>query len=284
MKKKKIAVLSVTFFTFPLLLSLFFKTWREKDSSQLKRVLVPMQESQSSPTQKNQERWGGIGKKKRKREILPKKKTLKKKVIYRARQIVEREFFRENSGIPLSARIKGRLLSFLDTRNLTPQRVFLEEEVKNAKGVTLLPKGSVLMGQAQYPGQGKRVFLSFGSALLPDSRKFFLSAQILDPEDYSLGLKGELHSNAAHRVASTLGLHMLSGATQTMVEKESLGQSTRPTPKSYLRNALLNGISMATREEAHRKARQMSQRPEYVFLRAGREVVVSFLSFSGEGK
>jgi hypothetical protein len=141
-----------------------------------------------------------------------------------------------------------------------------------------LPRETVLFGQVSYPGQGERVYVNFDHAVLPDGREIQIQARALSSKDYTAGIIGDFHGNEANRMASVLGLSMVSGMSEVMVEKEGLGRSFGATPKASLQNGFYNGLSKVTEMEAAHQAEKLNQTPEYVTVRAGSDVIVSLVN------
>ena len=152
----------------------------------------------------------------------------------------------------------------------------MEEKVKNGG---YIPKDAILFGNITYPGKGKKVFLRFSQALLPDGEEVKLNAQALSSKDYSPGLNGDFHSKITERVASTLGLSMLSVMTDTLTERQitGAGETIVSNPKATAKNALYQGVSKVAEMEAQRQAAALNSDPEYVTISAGKEMIVYLL-------
>ena len=161
--------------------------------------------------------------------------------------------------------------------------MILPYDAKNKSGEKILPKGSILIGEPSYSGQGNRVFISFTKAVLTNGNEIDLHAQALSSKDYSAGIEGKFHSNTVNRVGSVLGLSMISGTTEVLVEKESLGEGQTPTPKSTIKNGLINGLSKIANMEANIQAKKLAEKPEYVTIEAGSDLIIGFFSFTKGG-
>ena len=213
------------------------------------------------------------------RIALPKQQTKHtgKKIRYRAPQVIERkDSF--TSKMPLGTNLIGKLLTSIDTRESEQlYKVLLPYGGKGKHGEGI-PKNIVLFGTITYPNQGKKVFMQFSKALFPDGKEVELKAQALSAKDYSPGLEGELHSNAAGRVASTLGLTMVSAFTDTLTEKQVLGSEGVVTPKATTKDALYQGIAKASEMEAQRQMAELGNVQAYVTIPAGREMIVNLLA------
>ena len=210
--------------------------------------------------------------------VLPKKqaKHTGKKIKYRAPQVIERKNS-FTSKMPLGTNLIGKLLTSIDTRESEQlYKVLLPYGGKGKHGS--IPKNSILFGTVNYPNTGRKVFMQFSKALLPDGREVELKAQALSAKDYSPGLEGELHSQAAARVASTLGLTMVSAFTDTLTEKQVLSAEGAITPKATTKNALYQGIAKASEVEAQRQMAELGNVQTYVTVPAGKEIIVNLLA------
>lgn len=208
------------------------------------------------------------------------------RIKYNAAQVIVRQGGDPDKSLPIGSSIIGRLLNGIDTREqnsfvrvLLPYGASFNQERK-------LERNSVLFGTATYPGTGEKVYVKFSRGLLPDGREFKLEAQALSSADFSPGLYGDLHGAAGMRVASTLGLTMVSGMSDIMVEKEvSGGMLPVANPKSTMKNAFYNGLAKASEQEAQRQAGKLGEEKDYVTVEAGSDVVISLTeTFKGELK
>ena len=203
-------------------------------------------------------------------------KPTNKKIKYKAPQVIERkDSF--TSKMPLGTNLIGKLLTSIDTRE--SEQLYKVLLPYGGKGKhSSIPKNTVLFGTVTYPNTGRKVFMQFSKALSPDGKEVELKAQALNAKDYSPGLEGELHSGAAMRVASTLGLTMVSAFTNTLTEKQVLGSEGAVTPKATTKDALYQGIAKASEMEAQRQMAELGNVQAYVTIPAGREMIVNLLS------
>lgn len=207
-----------------------------------------------------------------------------KKIQYKAPQVIERKGTDSfTSNLPIGSNLIGKLLTAVDTRESEQlYKVLLPYGGKGKHGEGI-PKNSILFGTINYPNKGRKVFMQFSKALLPDGKEVELKAQALSAKDYSPGLVGKLHSGAVARVASTLGLTMVSAFTDTLTEKQVLSAEGAVTPKATAKNALYQGISKASEVEAQRQAAELGNVQEYVTIPAGQELIVNLLTtYRGE--
>ena len=67
----------------------------------------------------------------------------------------------------------------------------------------------------------------------------------------------------------------VAGMTDVLTGREVLGQYGPATPKSTMRNALLQGASRAADAEASRRAREAARETDHITLAAGSGFIVS---------
>jgi hypothetical protein len=193
-----------------------------------------------------------------------------------AKQVILRDLGGLGYGFSVGSNIVGELQSTIDTRDANQLvRVALPFGARSKDGSAEMPKGTLLMGKVNYPGKGEKVFISFVQAVLPEGKSVKLSAQALDPKDYSSGLSGHIQSQAKTRALSIAGLSMVQAMGSVMTEKEALGQGFQVTPKANLSNAALAGAARAAELEANRMQDQ-TQAEDYVRVESGTVVIVSF--------
>lgn len=204
-------------------------------------------------------------------------------VKYRAAQIIGRPGGDPDRKLPIGTSFIGRLLNAIDSRE---QNSFVRAIIPYGASFDhdrRLDRNSILFGTATYPDGGEKVYVKFTRVLLPNGQEFKIEAQALSSLDYAPGLTGEEHDGAGGRIGTTLGLTMLSGITDVMVQREALGQYGAPTPKAGLRNGLYNGIARATENEAQRRAAKINDAKDYVTIEAGQDVIISLTeTFKGE--
>lgn len=223
-------------------------------------------------TKNNQENIGGIS------DSFPtvKPKLIKhytKAIRYKAKQVIGPDMISQK--IPSGANFIGKLLTCIDTRSPQQVHVMLPYGGSHKSGGGSLPPETILIGQFNYPGQGERIFIIFTKAILPTGEEMLIQAQALSSKDYRSGVIGDYHSNKGSQLTSVLGLSMISGVSEVMVEKQGLGQSFNVTPKSSLKNGIYNGVAKVTEMEANNQATQLAQEPKYVTVDSGSDVIIS---------
>ncbi len=199
------------------------------------------------------------------------------KINYNAKQIIERSDANTDKKLPIGSSFIGKLLTGIDTREpnqfikvVLPYGASFQRERR-------LERNSIIFGTINYPGKGEKIYMSFSRGVMPNGNEFMLQAQALNPADYSPGLIGDYHGKSDIRIATTLGLHMLGSMGEVLTEKESLGDSMMPTPKSNMKNAFYYGASNAANEEATRQAEELRSTEAYVTVESGTELVIQLI-------
>jgi hypothetical protein len=230
------------------------------------------EDSEGNYSSETPKKGGTISRKKsRARENVTSLPPLK----FQAPQIISRSEQEKGSGQSLGGgKFVGKLLSSIDTRDINQSIQVLLPYGGRMKGGQYLGKNTIVLGQITYPQKGERIFITFNKIISSDGQEKNISGQALDSKDYKRGVDGEFHSETGVRVASTLGLTMLSGMTDVLTEKTALGEAGVVTPKANLKNALFHGVSQVTEMEAERQASELTQTPPYVTLEVGHDLIV----------
>ena len=248
------------------------------DTSRIRKNAAPLVEAENVKravdSQGNSQVGGVSGQRQRNHEKRPLQRPAKK-ITYYAKQVLVSEDAFEGSRFPLGTHLIGKLLSGLDTRSKQRVKAILPFDSKVRRGKGNLPAGTVFLGAVSYSGSGNKVFIQFDRGIFPSGKEFSLKAQALSTEDYSLGIKGTFHSNRGRRAAAVLGLSLLSGVSETLVEKEALGQGFHITPKASVKNGLYKGMAEVANREGQRAAARPHQAPEYVTVEAGKDIIIS---------
>ncbi len=204
-------------------------------------------------------------------------------IKYKAIQIIGRDRPVDGSNfIPIGTNFIGQLLTGIDSREQSSIVKVILPYGGSYKGRGKIPKNSTLLGIASYKGQGEKICIKFDRGVTPEGIEFKIEAHALDTRDYSPCIIGDYHSSAGIRVATTLGLTMVSGMSDVLTKKVAIG-NTGPlggpqtvTPDATMRNALLHGTSKVADMEAQRQAQRMNQEgQEYVTLDSGKDLIVS---------
>lgn len=256
------------------------------EESQLKRSDVPIVKSDNpspqpsaGPQTGNSAPIGGVADHapRESPQVVHRRSTVR----YRAKQVIGPG--ESVDRIPRGSNFVGKLLGSIDTRAPQSVQVILPYGGSGKSGGSIPPE-TILFGQASYSGQGDRVYLNFDHGVLPDGQEIAIQARALSSKDYTPGVVGDFHSNTGNRIASVLGLSMVGGMSEVMVEKEALGQTYMATPKATLKNGFYNGVSKVTQMEAGIQAEKLAQTPEYVTVEAGADLIISLISSYGQGE
>lgn len=197
-------------------------------------------------------------------------------IKYAAKQVISRgDQFEPDKTISTGTNLIGKLLTSIDTREKGQfYKVLLPYGGKGKTGAEI-PKNTVLLGKISYPGKGEKVFIKFSRGVLPNGKEFSIEAQALDTEKYSPGISGEFHGKGNIRIATTLGLTMVSGMTDVLTEKQELGRNGAVAAKATLKNGLYKGLSQASQVEAQRQASELASEPEYLTVDSGKDLIVN---------
>jgi type IV secretory pathway VirB10-like protein len=175
--------------------------------------------------------------------------------------------------IRMGSKLIGFLMTAIDTRSTSLVRVRLPKGGESS-GVEIEP-GSVLTGQYSYDGLGDRVSINFSRLDTPDGDARKIQAQALDSGSYTAGISGEVYSSAGVKVAAEMGLTMFSGMADVLTEKESLGFSPNGVQaKSTMKNALLQGLSGAAKDQTSRTSADIDSAKDYVVVPEGKEMII----------
>ena len=167
----------------------------------------------------------------------------------------------------------GRLLRPIDTRAPAIVRVSLPQGGE-ASGI-VIDSGSILIGQYSYSGNGDKVYLTFSRIDSPEGDSKRINAQALSAGDYTPGISGEEFTGNGVKVAASLGLTMFSGMTDTLTDRQSLGNSFNGIQaKPSMKNALLQGLSQASKDQADRTSSAIGQEKDYVIVPEGAEMII----------
>lgn len=175
------------------------------------------------------------------------------------------------------SKLIGILKNPIDTRAQTLVRVLISRGGES--GSVEIEAGSVLVGQYNYNGDGDKVLITFSRLDPPDGGEpKKISAVGLDAGNFTAGIQGEEFTGQGMKVAASIGLSMFSGITNTLTERESLGNSQgNPTAKPTMKNALLQGLSKASQDQTGRMASGIEQERSYVIVPEGKEIIVELL-------
>lgn len=203
-------------------------------------------------------------------------------IKYKASQIIDLSND-ESSSEKQNARgtvIRVKLLTSVDTRE--PSQIC--KVMVLDRSMPRLPAKSLLFGSAVM-GTSRRAIINFDHALLPTGEELSIKAQAIDSKTNLIGVSGDYHGKLGTRAIGTMSLNMVSGMSEVLAQKESLGGvQGQVAVKSSLKNAFYNGIAKTAESEAGRQAEQLNQEPEYVLLKNGTEFSIQLLEKVQEEK
>ncbi|MBY0384101.1 hypothetical protein K2X05_02990 [bacterium] len=285
--KKKLGIFVVVFLVV-LVCSWFIWTCFTNDTSVFIKTTAKAKEQARSddekPSQENNE--GTVGNSQFlgnvPKSIKPTRRAVKPIIKYKASQIIDLSSD-ESSGEKQNARgtvLRVRLLTSVDTRE--PSQIC--KAMVLDRSMPSLPAKSLLFGSA-IMGTSRRVIINFDHALLPTGEELAIKAQAIDSKTNLIGVSGDYHGKLGTRAIGTMGLNMVSGMSEVLAQKESLGGiQGQVAVKSSLKNAFYNGIAKTAESEAGRQAEQLNQEPEYVLLKNGTEFSIQLLEKVQEEK
>ena len=212
-----------------------------------------------------------------------------KDVVYSGKQVLERT---GTDGLlnplPSGANFIGKLASSVDTREQGQVvKVTLPYGGRHPKGGSL-PRNAILYGTSVPEGESEKVFIRFHKVIFPDGKECRIDAQALNSADYSPGIVGIKHSNTDLKMASSMGLTMVSAASDVLTQRsgfQALGGIPMgvDSPDATMKNAILQGVSQVSRQEAQKQAQDLGNVPDYVTVPEGADLIINLLSpFNGE--
>lgn len=201
------------------------------------------------------------------------------KVNFAANQIISRDDAKNIAqSLTPGMNLIGKLINTIDTRIPNTIVKVLLPYGSGANSGGILPPKTVVFGRLQYGGSGERIFILFNKGMLPTKETFPLNAQALNAKDYSPGLIGDYYDKTDVRLATTMGLTMVSQMTDVLAEKEALGaDGFNVAVKPTMKNAIYKGVSKVTEDESQRQAEKLNALPEYAKVNEGTELIVNIM-------
>lgn len=206
-------------------------------------------------------------------------------LIYSGKQVIDRgnEADGTMKAIPSGTNFIGKLLTSIDSRSQGLQaRVILPYGINHSQGGSI-PRNSTLTGQVTADIESGKIFIRFMKVIFPDGKEYKLDAQALTSSDYSPGLLGVVHSNVDTRMAGSVALTMISAAADVLTQRTMMGGQMPmgigvSSPEPTTKNALLQGVSQLTKQEAQKQTQSAQNATEYVTLPQDSDLIVSLLS------
>jgi type IV secretory pathway VirB10-like protein len=153
-----------------------------------------------------------------------------------------------------------------------PVKANLSAELRSRFGEHLLPADTTLLGTAQ--ATGDRLQIRFSKAILPDGDVVKISADALDSGDKTPGIRGSFIARQGMVLAGSIALNALSGVADGLQENEAVGVGI--AKKANTRNALLNGASRASLDQAKELTQDFRESRKSIAVGAGTKIIVLF--------
>ena len=250
------------------------------DESELKETYTMAQENMISLESKEQAERASSGMKSQSHKQGVNHKP--KQIVYSAKQVIEPT---NGQGLmtplPSGTNFIGKLLNGIDTREPNHvAKVILPYGGKHPSGGSI-PRNAILQGTVNSNGSEK-VFIRFNRVIYPNGREYRIDAQALSSGDYSPGLVGVRQSNADLRMVGSIGLTMVSAGADVLTQRSMIGVNPYAIgiaqPDATASNAVLQGVSQVTKQEAQMQAQEPQNAEDYVTLSADSDLIVSLLS------
>jgi Bacterial conjugation TrbI-like protein len=191
-------------------------------------------------------------------------------IKYRAPQIVGDG---DDSKMKAGAKLIGFLMNPIDTRAQSKVRVRLPRG--GEQGESEIEPGSILFGQFNYSGDGDRVQIVFSRLDSPSGTSKPINAVALDAKTFTPGIAGDEFTGNGEKIAAGIGFNMLSGMSDTLTDRESLGNAFNGVQaKPSMKNALLQGVSRASQDQANQAESNIEQTRSFVLVPEGKELII----------
>jgi hypothetical protein len=205
-----------------------------------------------------------------------------KQIVYSAKQVIGPS---NGEGLmtplPSGTNFIGKLLNGIDTRESNHvAKVMLPYGARHPSGGSI-PRNAILQGTVSANG-GEKIFIRFNRVIYPNGREYKIDAQALSSADYSPGLVGVRQSNADLRMVGSIGLTMVSAGADVLTQRSLVGVNQYAIgiaqPDATAQNAVLQGVSQVTKQEAQRQAQEPQNSEDYVTLSHDSDLIVGLLS------
>lgn len=171
--------------------------------------------------------------------------------------------------IPPGTMIKAQLMSGASNG---PVRARMVESIK-IEGSTLVEKGQILLGQGT--SSDERLFIKFSKLVFADGNFIRISAEACDFSDQMPGLFGSNVRGVAMKWVGAAGLGVLGGAALGLQNNQNPASGQKPST----RDAMLNGVAVASLEQAKEISRDIENTEPLIEVPAKTEF---YTLFSGE--
>ena len=153
-----------------------------------------------------------------------------------------------------------------------PVKAKLTADLKTQFGETVLPEGTTLIGDAQ--SSHERLAIKFSKALTPDGGLLKVTAEAMDHGDRTPGLRGEFATRQALLLSGGIALNALSGIADGLQTNEAIGIGIAKKPT--LRNAMLNGASRASMDQAKELTTSFKDSAKSITVASGTKILIFF--------
>ena len=204
-----------------------------------------------------------------------------KQIVYSAKQVIGPSASDAlMTPLPSGTNFIGKLLNGIDTREANQvAKVTLPYGARHTNG-GMIPRNAILLGTAT-SNNSEKVFIRFNRIIYPNGREFKIDAQALNSADYSPGLVGVRQSNADLRMVSSIGLTMVSAGADVLTQRSMVGMNPYAIginqPDATASNAVLQGVSQVTKQEAQKHAQEPQNSEDYVTLSPDADLIISLL-------
>jgi hypothetical protein len=170
--------------------------------------------------------------------------------------------------IPPGTLVKARLTTGASNGAV---RASLSESVRS-DGEVMLPSGALLLGTGT--STEERLHIRFSQAVFANGKAVKIAALACDGSDLTVGLKGSKVGHEALKLLAGIGLNFAGGVSEGLQESDVQGgvEVKKPTMK----NALLNGASVASLDYARQTMSELRSRQPIIEVPSGTEICVLF--------
>jgi hypothetical protein len=152
-----------------------------------------------------------------------------------------------------------------------PVKAVLTEDI-TVDGDLKIPSGSILIGFGQ--SVDSRVAIQFSKAIMGERDVIEINAIALDSEDQLVGLQASKMSGEAIKLGASVGLNFVGGMAEGL--KDRVGINGTSVDQSSMRNALLNGASKASLEEAKSLMEETKSKKYSLSVDSGTPILIFF--------
>jgi len=152
-----------------------------------------------------------------------------------------------------------------------PVKAKLDEPLK-VNGERIYGSDSVLLGVGK--STDERLIIHFNKLVTKDGETHDISAHAMDWDDKIVGLKGSKIGDYSLKLAASLGLNFLSGASDILQDRDVVSGVVMTNPN--LKNALLNGVKKTALDESKEVLESAKSEIPIIEVSAGTKLFVLF--------